>query len=79
MTNEPIPLSLRFSEALRGAADLHAKQVRKGHEDSTSRTRSALPSDRPSSTAPTKTRPSRHFSMTRSKTRLQSFWRQLVP
>ena len=30
MTNEPIPLSLRFSEALRGAADLHAKQVRKG-------------------------------------------------
>ena len=30
MTTEPIPLSLRFSEALRGAADLHAKQVRKG-------------------------------------------------
>lgn len=30
MTHEPIPLSLRFSEALRGAADLHAKQVRKG-------------------------------------------------
>jgi GTP pyrophosphokinase len=30
MTNEPIPLSLRFSEALRGAAELHARQVRKG-------------------------------------------------
>ena len=30
MTAEPIPLSLRFSEALRGAADLHATQFRKG-------------------------------------------------
>ena len=30
MTEELIPLSSRFSEALRGAADLHAKQVRKG-------------------------------------------------
>jgi GTP pyrophosphokinase len=30
VTTEPIPLSFRFSEALRGAADLHAKQVRKG-------------------------------------------------
>ena len=30
MTNEPIPLSSRFSEALGGAADLHAKQFRKG-------------------------------------------------
>lgn len=30
MTKEPIPLSARFSEALRGAADLHARQVRKG-------------------------------------------------
>lgn len=30
MTEELIPLSSRFSEALRGAADLHAKQLRKG-------------------------------------------------
>ena len=30
MTQELIPLSSRFSEALRGAADLHAKQTRKG-------------------------------------------------
>lgn len=30
MTEELIPLSSRFSEALRGAADLHAKQARKG-------------------------------------------------
>ncbi len=30
MTEELIPLSSRFSEALRGAADLHEKQVRKG-------------------------------------------------
>ena len=30
MTKELIPLSSRFSEALRGAADLHAKQARKG-------------------------------------------------
>jgi (p)ppGpp synthase/HD superfamily hydrolase len=30
VTEELIPLSSRFSEALRGAADLHAKQLRKG-------------------------------------------------
>ena len=30
MTKKPIPLSFRFSEALRGAADLHATQFRKG-------------------------------------------------
>jgi GTP pyrophosphokinase len=30
VTEELIPLSSRFSEALRGAADLHAKQARKG-------------------------------------------------
>ena len=30
MTKEPIPLSSRFSEALRGAADLHATQFKKG-------------------------------------------------
>jgi (p)ppGpp synthase/HD superfamily hydrolase len=30
MTRELIPLSTRFAEALRGAADLHARQVRKG-------------------------------------------------
>jgi GTP pyrophosphokinase len=30
LTRKPIPLSSRFSEALRGAADLHARQVRKG-------------------------------------------------
>jgi (p)ppGpp synthase/HD superfamily hydrolase len=30
VTKEPIPLSWRFSEALRGAADLHATQFRKG-------------------------------------------------
>lgn len=30
MTNDFIPLSARFSEALRGAADLHANQRRKG-------------------------------------------------
>ena len=30
MTTEPMLLSFRFSEALGGAADLHAKQVRKG-------------------------------------------------
>src|SRR5882762_942854 len=30
MTDELIPLSSRFSEALRGAADLHATQFKKG-------------------------------------------------
>lgn len=30
MTKELIPLSARFTEALRGAADLHARQVRRG-------------------------------------------------
>jgi (p)ppGpp synthase/HD superfamily hydrolase len=30
VTKEPIPLSSRFSEALRGAADLHATQFKKG-------------------------------------------------
>ena len=30
MTEELIPLSSRFSEAMRGAADLHATQTRKG-------------------------------------------------
>jgi hypothetical protein len=30
LTKEPVPLSFRFSEALRGAADLHAKQFKKG-------------------------------------------------
>jgi GTP pyrophosphokinase len=30
MTEGPIPLSLRFSEALRGAAELHATQSKKG-------------------------------------------------